>query len=134
MLPEFDEDGNLPPGVYKCSLQEVEARFGQGSPERHVETAELADFVSWARQAGVTRLLVDGSYVTSKVSPNDVDVVILPGAGYPQLAGPVSAVVNRWPFVHVMVAADEADLEQWARVDFGIDRQERHRGIVEIDL
>jgi hypothetical protein len=110
------------------------ARFGQGSPEREVETTELVAFVQWARQAGVGRLLVDGSYVTTKVAPNDVDVVILPGADYPRDAGPVGGLLDQWPFVHVMIAADEADLQQWARLDFGTDRSGISRGIVELEL
>jgi hypothetical protein len=134
MLPEFDENGNLPPGVHRCSLEELEARFGRGSPEREVETAELREFIAWARQAGIKRLLVDGSYVTRAQAPNDVDVVILPGEEHPEQAEVALDSANRWPFVHIMVAVDEADLEQWAVRDFGTDRGGTVRGIVEVDL
>jgi hypothetical protein len=134
VLPDFDDNGNLPPGTHKCNLEVIVARFGQGSPERVLETSELVGFVSWARQAGISRLLVDGSYVTSKLAPVDVDIVILPGTGYPYVGGSAGNFADQWPFLHVMVAADEADLEQWAQVDFGIDRSGNRRGIVEVEL
>jgi hypothetical protein len=128
VIPAFDANGNLPPGIYRCTEGEIAARFGQGSSERQVETSELMEFVRWARQTGTRRLLIDGSYITSKTAPNDVDVVILPR--------PVFAEVpeGRFPFLHVQLAADEADVEQWARVDFGEDRNGNAKGIVEVEL
>jgi len=39
-----------------------------------------------------------------------------------------------WPFLHVLVAADQADLEAWAMRDFGTDRQRRPKGVVEVIL
>jgi hypothetical protein len=134
MLPAFDEHGNLPSGIHICTMPELEARFGTGSPERQVETTELRVFVTWAKAAGVARLIVDGSYVTSKESPNDVDVVILPGTDYPRHESPALANSERWPFVHVEVAVDVLDFEEWADRDFGIDRNQRKRGVVEINL
>ena len=134
MLPPFDVNGNLPPGIHPCSLEEVVSRFGRGSPERQAETAELCEFVQWAREAGVTRLIVDGSYVTDKISPNDVDVVILPGPDYPRQQQPALALALSWPFLHVQIADDEMDLRQWAVVDFGTDRNHNPRGLLEIIL
>jgi hypothetical protein len=134
MLPAFDANGNLPAGIHRCSIHDVIARFGNGSPERQVETAELIDFVTWARRASIARLLVDGSYITTKADPNDVDVVILPGSGYPGTSGAVGTQVGQWPFLHVQVAADQADLDQWIHVDFGTDRNGNPKGIVEIEL
>jgi hypothetical protein len=134
MFPDFDDQGNLPPGIHKCTLAEVVVRFGTGSAEREVETIELVQFVQWARQNGVQRLIVDGSYVTAVAAPNDVDIVILPGD-----IDPVHEVLSpgldvQWPFLHVLVAADEDDLHEWAAFDFGTDRSGQPRGIVEIEL
>ena len=39
-----------------------------------------------------------------------------------------------WPFFHVLVAADDDDLEAWAMQDFGADRQRRPKGVVEVIL
>ena len=78
MLPPFDESGNLPGGIHPASIEEIVSRFGHGSPEREVEVRELLQLVAWARGHGVRRLIVNGSFVTDKREPNDVDVVLLP--------------------------------------------------------
>ncbi len=131
MLPQSDEHGNLPPGIHLASIEEVVERFGRGSAEREVEIRELLELTAWARQHGVRRLIVNGSFVTDKRQPNDVDVVLLPGShedATTELALPA------WPFLQILVAADEADLECWATDDFGTDRQGRPKGVVEVIL
>jgi hypothetical protein len=134
MLPHFDENGYLPPGLHRCTLEEMVARFGLGSPERETETEELIELVRWARGAGIKRLVLAGSYVTIKESPNDVDLVILPGQGYPRQTGSVQTLVEQRPFLHVIVAADEADLDWWIRVGLAEDRAGIPRGLVEIEV
>ena len=84
MLPDFDDFGNLPAGIHICTLDELTTRFGKGSDERETEMSEVLLFVEAARKAGVRRLLVNGSFVTNKLSPNDVDIVFLPGPEYPR--------------------------------------------------
>ncbi len=134
MLPLFNEHGYLPLGIHPCTVVELVARFGSGSPDREVETQELLEFIDWARRAGVQRVIVNGSYVTDVTTPQDVDLVILPGPDYPN--DQQSAVDEEliWPFLHVLVAADQADLEAWAMRDFGTDRQRRPKGVVEVIL
>jgi hypothetical protein len=130
MLPPFDDNGHLPPGIHHCTMEEVAERFGHGSPEREVEIKELLLFFEWARRSGARRLIVNGSFVTDKVEPNDVDLVLLPDPDQPS-AGQEEVL---WPFLQILVAADEADLEAWARQDFATDRQGRPKGVVEVIL
>jgi hypothetical protein len=66
MLPEFDDVGNLPPGMHRCRVDELAARFGAGSEERLTQIAELVDYIEATRKTGVRRLLVNGSFVTAK--------------------------------------------------------------------
>jgi hypothetical protein len=134
MLPAFDEFGNLPQGIHRCSSEEVATRFGGGSEERRAEISELLEFIEAARSAGVRRLLVNGSFVTEKPAPNDVDVVILPGEGYPRLGQKLEDDELSWPFLQVIVAADDADFEAWAIRQFGTDRNSRAKGVVEVML
>ncbi len=134
MLPDFDDNGNLPSGIHRATIEEVEKRFGRGSEEREVEAKELKRFVDWARKAGVCRLLVNGSFVTSVRSPNDVDVVILPSNKTPAGTSLDELVEVVWPFLQVFVALDEADFEEWAAYDFATDRKGKAKGVVEIDL
>jgi len=134
MLPDFNEIGYLPRGTYCCSLEEVLERFGVGSDERETLAVALTEFVEWARAAGVARLIVDGSFVTDRISPKDVDVAILRGPDYPRNEMPVVPDDSNWPFLDVKVAENEEDMNHWERFDFGLDRKLIPRGIVEIVL
>ena len=132
MLPSFDEYGYLPPGIHQCDVDELVARFGSGSPEREVETQELLDFLAWTRRADIRRVIVNGSYVTVKAAPNDVDIVVLPGADYPHGEPALDQQEARWPFLHIFIAVDEVDVEKWCLRDFGIDRHRQAKGVVEL--
>ncbi len=134
MIPEFGEHGYLPPGIHRCTDEELVGRFGDGSPERQVETQELLEFLEWARRAGIRRLIINGSYATARPAPNDVDIVMLPGAGYPCDEEPWGEKESQWPFLQILVAADDEDLEAWARDDFGTDRNQREKGVIEVVL
>jgi hypothetical protein len=130
-LPEFDEDGNLPPGIHHCSFDELAVRFGTGSPEREVEIAELGEFLKWAHQKSIKRILVNGSFVTSAAAPNDVDVVILPATSIHAII-PQGSFEMLWPFLQILVAADDADFEAWAPHDFATNRDGKRKGVVEL--
>jgi len=134
MLPAFDDFGNLPPGVHRCPIDELVSRFGSGSEERETEINELLHFIDAARKAGVRRLMVNGSFVTGKLSPNDVDVVILPGPDYPRQSRELESNELIWPFLQIIVAADDADFESWAVKQFSTDRRRRAKGVVEVIL
>ena len=134
MLPPFDDFGNLPAGIHPSSVKELTARFGSGSEEREAEISELILFIKAAQSAGVRRLLVNGSFVTGKLSPNDVDVVILPGPDYPRQSERLESDELAWPFLQVIVAADDADFEAWASKQFGTDRKGHSKGVVEVML
>jgi hypothetical protein len=134
MLPPFDDQGNLPVGIHPCTIEELEARFGSGSEERITEMNELFQFLEAAKRAGVRRLMVNGSFVTGKLAPNDVDVVILPGPDYPRQGPPLDKDELVWPFLQIIVAADDEDFEAWATQQFSTDRQRRPKGVVEVIL
>jgi hypothetical protein len=134
MLPPFDDFGNLPPGIHSSSMAELVARFGIGSEERGAEISELVQFIKAAKTAGVRRLLVNGSFVTAKPSPNDVDVVFLPGADYPRQSQPLDGDELVWPFLQIIIAADDADFEAWATRQFATDRRKRPKAVVEVLL
>ena len=39
-----------------------------------------------------------------------------------------------WPFLQIIVAADDADFEAWATRQFATDRKKRPKGVVEVVL
>jgi hypothetical protein len=134
MLPPFDDFGNLPLGIHRCPIEELVSRFGSGSEERETEINELQNFISAAQKVGIRRLMVNGSFVTGKLAPNDVDVVILPDPDFPEQNRELENDELVWPFLQIIVAADDADFESWAVKQFSTDRRKRPKGVVEVIL
>ena len=72
MLPPFDSDGNLPPGIHEASWDEVEGAFATNPHRRRL----LAGFKAVAKklaECGCERVYLDGSFVTSEPVPDDFD-------------------------------------------------------------
>lgn len=79
-IPALTDAGLLPEGVHTCSLEEVRERFGRfdRSDRRSQLTKKLAEFVGELKSTGLVAWVgVDGSYVTSKPEPDDVDLVVV---------------------------------------------------------
>jgi len=72
MVPEFDREGKLPPGIYWATWKEVVQRFGF-SPRRQALLAGFARAVQSLRAAGCRTVYLDGSFVTRKIEPGDYD-------------------------------------------------------------
>ena len=78
MIPAFDDNGYLPPGIHVATLDEVAARFGQDSEIRKAEMESVRWLIAIAWQAGVERIILNGSFVTDVLEPNDVDIDVIP--------------------------------------------------------
>ncbi len=73
MIPPLRRDGLLPPGVHPADdWAEVVQRFG-GTPERASLLQKLRLGLENLRDAGCAWVLLDGSFVSDKPDPNDVD-------------------------------------------------------------
>lgn len=72
MIPDFDADGNLPPGVHWATWQEFVQRFGM-SPHRDKLLMGLRSALDGLKAAGCQAVYIDGSFVTTKSVPNDFD-------------------------------------------------------------
>src|SRR5579883_3265109 len=108
MIPAFNNDGYLPPGIHSATLEEVAARFGRESELRQAQMESLRWLVDLARRAGVQRLVVNGSFVTDKLEPNDVDCVLLIGPDFPRDATALGELSAGLPFVNMeLVDQDE---------------------------
>lgn len=84
-IPDFSEHGTLPNDVYDCSLEEIESIFGrfQSSDCRMNLTKKLKTFVNELRKYGMgVELIVDGSYVTNKEEPGDIDLILVLPEGF----------------------------------------------------
>ena len=77
-LPLSNELGDLPPGVHRTTMEALVERFGQGSEQRRLVTRRLLHILAMAQRTDhLSRLIVFGSYVTDKLNPNDVDVILV---------------------------------------------------------
>src|ERR1051325_8666156 len=82
--PDITARELLPTGIHDCLLNEIKTRFGsfQSSDRRPQLFARLEELVTAMKQSGLFEsILVDGSFVTSKGTPNDVDILGVPRAG-----------------------------------------------------
>ena len=73
MLPAWDSDGLLPPGVHEATWEEIVARFGS-SEHRKDLLAGLRDALDDLRSVGCVLVFLDGSFVTNKEVPGDYDL------------------------------------------------------------
>src|SRR5437870_13910829 len=76
-IPPFRPDGYLPEGLHLASEAEVTFRFGASTPRRRRLALRLRRWIELVREIGGKRLLVDGSFVTAKQKPDDIDAVVL---------------------------------------------------------
>lgn len=141
-IPAFRADGYLPEGLFLASEAEVTFRFGASTPRRRRLALRLRQWVKLIRQVGGKRLLVDGSFVTAREEPNDIDAVVLLTLDFEQQIdqGIESALeleqvlLTRRP-EELFAAEDETDWNEW--VDFFSRTREadgRRKGLVEIEL
>jgi hypothetical protein len=99
MIPPYDEFGNLPRGIHPATLEEIDARFGQVSELRRAQLDSVRWMIDLARRADVKRIVLNGSFVTDIIEPNDVDCVLLIGRGFPTDAAAEAALFG-WSALH----------------------------------
>jgi hypothetical protein len=76
--PNFDNNGDLPVGIYRATLSEVIAHFETSTLHRRLVAQRLARLYTLARRTGqLARFIIFGSFVTAKREPNDVDIFML---------------------------------------------------------
>lgn len=73
VLPQFNSLGYLPDGEYAVTLKDIEQRFGCSNVRRRTLMHGLKLASKALFDAGVTRIYVDGSFVSDKENPNDID-------------------------------------------------------------
>lgn len=78
-LPPFRDDGWLPEGRHPTTWDEIEVVFG-GEPESQ-RARVFSNLLSWrneVRNAGLFGMLIlDGSFVSTKVNPGDFDAIFV---------------------------------------------------------
>jgi hypothetical protein len=142
MIPPFRSDGYLPEGLHVASESDVTFRFGSTGRRRRRLVLRVRRWIELVRDVGGRRLLVDGSFVTAKEEPNDIDaVVLLPNDFETQINDGKDAalelegmLLSRRP-EEIFAAEDDADWNDW--IEFFSRTREadgRRKGLVEIEL
>jgi hypothetical protein len=76
-MPDLNADGFLPPGTHDAGLEDIAETFGQSATRRALMN-NLRRYVAEVRRWPLAQaLLVDGSFVTNKQDPNDIDVALV---------------------------------------------------------
>ena len=131
MIPPFDEHGYLPAGIHPATLEQIEVRFGCESEVRRVQMESLRWLFELARRAGAERLVINGSFVTDVLEPNDVDSVLLIGAGFPLEPVAEAELVAGLPFLELSLV-NQTDFELLVKEFFATDRHSVGKGMVEV--
>lgn len=75
-IPPFNEKGLLPEGIYPCTLEEAQERFATSEHRTNLwsQLTQVIGIMKEAKLSGI--LLIDGSYVTDKTVPGDIDTIL----------------------------------------------------------
>lgn len=72
-IPKLQGNTELPPGEHLTSLHEIEQVYGLSTDQRKTLMKGLLNAVSNLEAAGIRTIWINGSFVTSKKEPNDID-------------------------------------------------------------
>ena len=131
MVPDFSNEGYLPPGIHLATVEEIAARFGQDSELRQVQMESLVWMIELAQRAGAERIVVNGSFVTDKLEPNDIDCVLLIAEGFPHDETAEAELLGGIPFVNLELV-DEAAFKMFTEKTFATDRDSVPKGMIEV--
>jgi hypothetical protein len=131
MIPPFDEFGRLPPGTHPATLAEIDARFGQQSELRRVQMESVRWMFELAAKAGAERVVLNGSFVTDIIEPNDVDCVVMFIPGRRQDPQAFQELLAGFPFLDIAVV-EPAEFDEFVQDIFAADRFGVRKGMIEV--
>lgn len=140
--PDFNDKGDLPPGIHQATLAEVIEHFGKGTPQRRIMARRLEHIYALVTQTGhLARFIIFGSFVTSKLDPGDIDIFLLMEDTFDasQLSGETALIFDHvtaqnyegasifWLRRLAALGGEKATVEYWQLKQDGTKR-----GIVEV--
>lgn len=72
-IPVLSANGELPPGEHQATVDEIEITFGSTSARRKDLMQGLREGIHNFEKSGVWTIWIDGSFITDKNEPNDID-------------------------------------------------------------
>lgn len=142
-VPEHDEHGHLPPGEHIATWSEVKERFGGRARRREIVGA-LEHTLYELKNLGVRDVWLNGSFVTTKIRPSDVDVVYSPPPDVDTSTW--GNLANSDPAREHLKAQRRVDLWEYPSPQyvggtkvtivgfFCSDKEDRPKGIIRLDL
>ena|SRR5919108_38944 len=129
---DFNDNGDLPPGIHQATLAEVIEHFGKSTPERRSLVAKTGH---------LTRFIIFGSFTTNKPAPGDIDIFLLMEDTFDvsQLSNEAAPIFDHivaqnyegasifWIRRLAALEGEEATIEYWQ-----LKRDGTKRGIVEV--
>lgn len=114
-------------------MDEIEARFGRQSEIRGVQMQSIRWMVDLAIKAGAERVVLNGSFVTDIIEPNDVDCAVLLSTARRGNRRTVRELERGLPFLDVIVA-DQVEFLEFVNKFYATDRFNELKGMVEATL
>lgn len=139
MIPKFNEDGYLPKGIHKATLNEIKQRFGSNSAKRKELFEGLQSLVQLLRKhkGSIKRFLLNGSYVASMEFPSDFDCILILKKDFDFNSPETERLRAAKMFfdAHLFTFTEEDAIRYRRLIDFfGHDRDKKPKGLVEVIL
>ena len=139
MIPEFNKYGNLPAGIYKSSITCIENKFGKSSEERISLFNDFRKFLKMLSpfKKNIIRLILDGSFVTSKESPGDIDCIMIIENNFRFIPEIVEELGNSKELYNIhLFVFEEKNTERCSDMlnFFSKDKDLKPKGIIEVIL
>jgi len=114
-------------------MDEIADRFGRQSQIRQAQMQSLGWLVELARRIGAERLIINGSFVTDVLEPNDVDCVLLIAARSGKDPEAEAELRAGLPFVDLELVRPRA-FKVLVETIFATDRYQVPKGMIEVIL
>lgn len=142
MIPDFDENGNLPPGVHFCDWSEFKEKFGYTSARTKMIQG-LEEVMRQLKAALCRTIYVNGSFVTNKPNPEDFDMcwdrddvnVDYLKRNAPKILNFYDSDAQKAKYKGEIYPSDQPVDESTTSIElFQRDRQQNPKGIIAINL
>ena len=140
-IPRFNQYGLLPPGIYEASMEELAQGLGFTARRLELIGTGLRFVCGELAVIGVTDVVLDGSFVTWKPSPGDIDGYVITRLGS-EVASMIKDRRRLWfaryqvdlfaAFEDLTGPGSVADWEEW----FGHTREQppQAKGLIKLNL
>ena len=138
-IPDFNRYGYLPKGIYKATVHEIKERFGKSSERREQLFENFLEVVTIVKKIRKTidRFFLDGSFVTEKEHPGDIDCILIIKVGFDLDSDEATRLHNAKELFNChMLIAEEGDRELIRKHInfFSHDNDEKPKGLLEVLL